>query len=131
MNVTSTVNDDDDENEFQQYLRGVVGSDEPRQNISINNIEQKLFNLAFEPRLHSMENVLEYYEKKKNEEPELHNVAQIVLAVPTAQVSVERSFSALGIILSASRTQLSSKSIDDILTVRQNAEYLKKIDPNL
>jgi len=59
--------------------------------------------------------------------PLFYEVSLIVLAVPTAQVSVERSFSGFKFVkLSPQRCQLNSKLIDDIVLIRLKSRRLKK-----
>lgn len=66
------------------------------------------------------ENALKYWEESKYKYPNLYNLSQIVLAIPCAQVSVERSFSALRIIMSDLRTNLSASTLNKLLFVKLN-----------
>lgn len=68
-------------------------------------------------------NVLKYWEKMKSSEPYLYKLAQIVMAVPASQVSVERCFSALKFILSDHRYNLSDESVKNVLLVRLNHTF--------
>lgn len=88
------------------------------------NIENRIENLCFE-RLNADEKILGYWKLKKISEPELYELANIVLAVPATQVSVERAFSGVGLVLTARRTQLSEKSLADILLVKLNSEIFE------
>lgn len=122
---TVDLNVTDESDPFEKYLSELVGSNNSTFTNAGHTIDQKLINLAYGGHLKSSTNVLQYYEHKKFEDTDIYELSQVVLAVPTAQVSVERAFSALGTILSATRTKLSSKSLEDILIVRQNSEYLE------
>ena len=75
---------------------------------------------ADQPRLDSKQNILEFWNKEKNNSPELYSLAQIALAVPPTQVSVERLFSSLKYVLSPLRYNLSDDIVNDILILRTN-----------
>ena len=55
--------------------------------------------------------------------PLLYEASQVVFAVPATQVSVERAFSALKLILQPQRVHLNSKSLQNILFVRFNENF--------
>lgn len=64
--------------------------------------------------------VLGYWDKQKFLKPELYQLANILYSIPPTQSSVERAFSALALILTPLRTQLSAKVLSEILLVRLN-----------
>lgn len=66
------------------------------------------------------EDILRYWEVKKNSMPQLYRLAAIVLAAPATQVSVERLFSGLAYIFNSLRCNLTSHILDDIMVVRCN-----------
>lgn len=84
------------------------------------NIDRSIDNLCFE-RLNADEDILEFWKSKKISDPELYGLSNVILSVPATQVSVERAFSGVGLILTARRTQLSEKTLSDILMVKLNA----------
>ncbi len=59
-------------------------------------------------------------EKCKRTPPQFFQLSEVILAVPATQVSVERGFSSLKLILSPLRTNLDPKLSEDILLVRCN-----------
>lgn len=69
------------------------------------------------------EDVLVYWQNNKDNYPELYKLAEIVLAVPGTQVSVERLFSMLKFILNSLRNRLSSDIINDILFLKANFRH--------
>jgi len=71
--------------------------------------------------------VLQFWESKKMVWPELYELAQIVLAIPATQVSVERLFSALRFILRPQRFNLSSSNVDDITFLNANADLVQEV----
>lgn len=78
------------------------------------------------PRISKGNNILEFWEQKKLEIPLLYEAAQVVLAVPATQVSVERAFSALKFVLSPQRVHLTEQSLRNILFVRLNENFFEK-----
>lgn len=101
----------------------------------LNNIENQQKNSNSNPRTtayteivnyspermrdHSI-NIIKYWNLQSENYPNLHALAKIVHAVPATQVSVERSFSALKLILSDERNRLSSENLENILMMRLN-----------
>lgn len=66
-------------------------------------------------------NLIEYWQEKKYSYPYLRKLALIVHAVPATQVSVERAFSALKIILSDLRCNLSERTLRSLMFVKLNS----------
>lgn len=82
------------------------------------NVEQK--------RLNRKINILQFWDEKKQSQPELYKLAMIVLAVPATQVSVERLFSGLKFILSPLRTNIGEEILENQLLVRANRIFCHK-----
>lgn len=61
-----------------------------------------------------------YWEDKKFTYPRLYRLAKIVHSVPATQVSVERAFSALKLVLTDLRSNLSADSIKKIMFLKLN-----------
>ena len=59
----------------------------------------------------------------------IYDVAQIGLAFPALQVSVERAFSALKYMLQPQRANMSEEILSDILTIRFHENFFKKQIP--
>lgn len=90
------------------------------------SIRQKLTVLA-NVKMASLEtNVLQYWRNNNNND--MKKLAQIALAVPATQVSVERAFSALSLILTKLRSKLSNKTINNILITKLNYSVLDNIE---
>lgn len=88
------------------------------------NIKQKL-NFLCDRQMEPFEsNILDYWKKQKHD-TELVKLAQVALAVPATQVSVERAFSALATILTKLRSKLSSTTLNCILLVKLNFDLIK------
>lgn len=83
---------------------------------SLSNLKERLEALSMGERLyHVHENVLNFWTVKKLSDEDLGALAEIALAVPATQSSVERAFSGLHSVLSPQRTKLSDQHLDDIL----------------
>lgn len=96
------------------------------ENLTVDLME-KLENLSILPRLRLEEGcsiIQHWFEQTKNDQ-DLWNVISVVLAAPATQVSVERAFSALAIILSKLRSRLSEETLQNILIVKLNIELCK------
>lgn len=71
-------------------------------------------------RLDVEEDLLKYWESKKYQHPWLYKLARFVHGVPATQVSVERSFSALRLILSDLRYNISDEHLEKLMFVKLN-----------
>lgn len=97
-------------------------------NLDRNTLSNKLINLRtelneFNPgRVACNANILQFWINQKNRFPELAEVATVVLAVPATQVSVERNFSILKLILSEKRTNLKEENLECILMCKLNMQ---------
>lgn len=84
--------------------------------------------LSFRQRLRNLRNcdhykdikVLRYWDTQSHRDLEMAAVAEVVLALPISQVSVERAFSHLPLILTDRRSRLGDKTLDNNLTVKLN-----------
>lgn len=68
-------------------------------------------------------NLVEYWERKKYFFPYLKEIFDVVHAVPATQVSVERSFSALRLVLSDLRCNLSDTTLEVIMFLKLNKNF--------
>ncbi|XP_062556377.1 uncharacterized protein LOC134221205 [Armigeres subalbatus] len=121
-------------NDIDNYLTEMFGGSSSYMDISqdpSSKIRQQLKMLEVEPRkLHDYD-TWSHWLLKKSTHPELTIVALAILATPSNQVSVERAFSALGLVLSDLRTGLADETLEDILLLKLNADLFKKIFPSL
>lgn len=91
------------------------------------NIRQKLDALAYGQKLPFATNILDYWKNLSTKEKDLFKLAEVILAVPSSQVSVERAFSALSTIVTKQRTRLSSATINNLLIVKLNNNIIEKV----
>lgn len=140
MDVDSNVDcpgiphDDDDNEDDVMYERRlkekdeilrVIRSDDPIPNVLKFEQELNIFEEKYgQCRVDSRISILSFWESIKSTFPFLFNVASIVLAAPGTQVSVERLFSQLKLILSDLRERLGSENAENVLLVRSNFEHL-------
>lgn len=71
--------------------------------------------------------VLDFWEKKKEDSPELYKLAMIVHAVPATQASVERTFSTLTFVFSKLRGRLSAKLLENIMLIKLNKDLFDAV----
>lgn len=75
--------------------------------------------------------VWQYWVNRKNTHPELYAVAMVVLATPATQVTVERAFSALALVLTSHRSTIGEETLENILSIKLNKDLYEKLLPNL
>ncbi|KAL1488750.1 hypothetical protein ABEB36_014549 [Hypothenemus hampei] len=117
-------------NETNKYRKLELQMQMRSMNAQINqnskrSMRQKLNVLCDENQLPMDSNVIEYWKKLKRSDKDLWNLLQVVLAVPSTQVSVERSFSALSTVLTKLRTKLSKRNLSNILLTKLNFDLLE------
>lgn len=88
---------------------------------------QQLKALEVEPRQSHAYDVWHHWVNRKTTHPELYAVAMVVLAVPSNQVSVERSFSALPLVLTDLRSGISEENLENILIIKLNKDLFDAV----
>ncbi|XP_049302982.1 uncharacterized protein LOC115065771 [Bactrocera dorsalis] len=83
------------------------------------------------PYMKSSTNVLNFWKERKSSDPELYALSKIVFAIPPTQVTIERAFSSLKLVLSDNRNRLSHHTLENILLVRLNSTHLDSAIENL
>lgn len=91
-----------------------------------SSFTQQLKALEAEPRQDHTYDVFKHWLKRRETHPELFEVAMVVLATPSNQVSVERAFSALALILTSHRVGLGQDALEDILIIKLNRDIFEK-----
>lgn len=116
----------DDEND--QMITELFGG--TRMDMSISNdsnFNQQLKSMEVEPRKNFNFDVWKFWVDRKTTHPELSAVAAVVLATPSNQVSVERAFSALALVLTNARSTLGEETMSNILMIKLNKTIFEKI----
>nr|XP_044250883.1 uncharacterized protein LOC108069747 [Drosophila takahashii] len=91
--------------------------------VSTNDIYSKIKNLQLPP-MRSDANVLSFWKEKQNTDPELYALSNVCFAVPPTQVTIERAFSTLKLVLTDNRNRLSEETLENILLVKLNPNFL-------
>lgn len=89
-------------------------------------MDRKIESLCHVQRESADSDVLNYWERRIAEK-ELYALSQIVLAVPSTQVSVDRAFSGLPLVLTERKINVSKETLNKILIVKLNSELLNDI----
>lgn len=117
--------------DVDNYLCHLFGSSTTPNDPAANNFQKQL--KACETELHQTHtyNVWNHWVARKFSHPELYSVAMVILAIPSTQVTVERAFSALAIVLSDLRTGLGEDTLANILLIKLNADIAENVLPDL
>lgn len=117
---------------FENYLTGLfAGSSHERSPTKKSNFHKQLKALEAESREKHDFDVWQHWVDRQHSHPELYAVAMVVFATPSSQVSVERAFSALPLVLTHLRTRLSEEILTNILMIKLNSELFSDILPQL
>lgn len=73
-------------------------------------------------------NVIKYFQKVQKTDAEMASVAAVILGLPVTQVSVERAFSYLPLVITPRRDSLKSSTVDDIIVIKLNEFKNKQLD---
>uniref|UniRef100_A0A8D8BJR3 (northern house mosquito) hypothetical protein n=1 Tax=Culex pipiens TaxID=7175 RepID=A0A8D8BJR3_CULPI len=91
-------------------------------NVDLKGRLLKLLN--YPKRLASGTDILKFWEAQKEADPEMYELAMIALSVPVTQVSVERCFSAVKLLLEQHRLQMSAERLNDLMILRCNRDLI-------
>lgn len=123
-------------NEFNGFLSSIYG--ESNTNVTNENINEQTTTANIDTMLRefigttdSLDNltIFDYWQQKMHTKPEMYELASIVHSVPPTQTTVERAFSAMALILSPLRTNLSDKNLENVLLLRLNRDLFQDICP--
>lgn len=119
-----------DTDELEEYLTGIYlnQAESEHANNSATTSERSTVHINEELRnfIGKNENmntsVFDYWSKNMHTKPVLYKLASVVHAVPPTQTTIERAFSAMALILTHLRTNLSDNNLENILMIRLNRE---------
>ncbi|XP_036323039.1 uncharacterized protein LOC118736966 [Rhagoletis pomonella] len=94
------------------------------------DVHTKIKNLQL-PILRSDSNVLIFWKEKQFTDPEMYALSNVCFAIPPTQVTIERAFSMLKLILTDSRNRLSEETLENILLVKLNPNFLEAAIDNV
>nr|XP_018915899.1 PREDICTED: uncharacterized protein LOC109043220 [Bemisia tabaci]XP_018915900.1 PREDICTED: uncharacterized protein LOC109043220 [Bemisia tabaci] len=124
---------DEEEDEFRAMLiekereRTIRPSPKKRGKVALD-MELDLYDFRSRIKMvHRKTNILEWWQTEGYRKwPRLLAIANIVLAVPATQVSVERLFSGLKYIFSKSRSNIGSELLEAITVIRSNSKFMER-----
>lgn len=119
------VNNTTNESDFERYLDSLESNESLRPNLPIlEDVITKFIQFDVESKAKKRDvlssHPMDYWEANKAKKPELYEIAKIVFAVASTEVSVERNFSALTFILNKYRCSLTDEMLEEILFIRLN-----------
>ncbi|EDS28041.1 predicted protein [Culex quinquefasciatus] len=123
--TTSTSDPSIADDGFEAMLRqecAVAAVSTEEGNVDFKGRLLKLLN--YPKRLASGTDILKFWEAQKEADPEMYELAMIALSVPVTQVSVERCFSAVKLLLEQHRLQMSAERLDDLMILRCNRDLI-------
>lgn len=134
VNQTNNNTDTEEESSFDEIQAELMNippiqtssSCSNHQNTRTLSIEQQLREF-FELPSHNIESITNFWEENKEKMPDLYKISNVIFGIPPTQVTVERAFSALALILSHLRTRLSDTNLENILLIRLNFSVFKEI----
>lgn len=79
--------------------------------------------------------ILHYWKQRKVSNPHMYLIAMALLSIPSTQVTVERLFSQLKLVMTDARTRLGDQRIKDIMLLKMNKslwpEVIKVLEAEL
>ncbi|XP_070073345.1 uncharacterized protein [Drosophila takahashii] len=108
---------------LDEFLNGIEAASGEEEEFNQNEVVQKGFAEieSYFPKPISLDtDIMKFWEENKLRYPILYQLATVVHAVPATQVSVERSFSALKMMLTDNRCNIKSSSLAMLLFVKLN-----------
>lgn len=111
-------------NEPLQRVQKLLSVCRQSKSSEVNDIEKKIRRVPLDESLALDCNVIEWWEKQRNKDKDLAELALTVLQLPCTQVSVERAFNGLGQILSKFRTTLGTLPLQQILFLKSNDDIV-------
>ena len=88
-------------------------------------LTQDLHGLCTRPRQLIDSDVLQYWVLQEMKEPLLYELSKVALCATPTSVPVERAFSGLVHELTASRSNMSGETVDNLMIIRLNRELLE------
>lgn len=108
-----------------------------RSNPDYSTSNARMYDILYEfdnqiGRIPATQNVLQFWQEKKTEHPEIYLLSTTINAVPPTQSTTERSFSTLSFVYDDRRTRLSLVLLEQILIIKLNKDLALEIfDENL
>lgn len=130
--VDINIPDDSSADELEAFLNDMYGSEEASNNNSRSterapiDITTILKNFIGEKETLNT-SIFDYWKKNMYAKPDLYTLAAVIHAVPPTQTTIERAFSAMALVLTHLRSNLSDKNLENILLVRLNRDIFEEM----
>ncbi|XP_065093091.1 uncharacterized protein LOC135713785 [Ochlerotatus camptorhynchus] len=90
------------------------------------DLKVKLLDLAnSKTRLPSSTDILKYWEARRYDDEQIYDLAMIALSASATEVSVERCFSGIKLLLEQHRLRMSPSMLNDLMIIRFNKDLLE------
>lgn len=107
--------------EFDKYLHELIRKTASNTLNWTDNYHETLFiNYDNCTRMNHNLSVLEFWDSKKLQSPELYNFANVIFGIPATQATVMKGFSALHFIRMNSKEDLTKATLNDMLLIKFN-----------
>lgn len=129
-NLNDDVKNDTDDGELDQFIEFEFSKKAlktPRRPITDEQLLQKIKRLGLQNKIKIGSNIFGYYQLLKDHrqiDNNLFNAVMVVLSAPATQVTVERAFSALALVLNNHRCNLHTSTVNDILSICLNRDLI-------
>lgn len=124
------THDDVYEEELEDLLGGYQsGLQQQQTSNQLTTLRQKVASFLAGERLPAKQklNPLQYWFNKRDEEPVIYKVSQVVYGAAFSQVKVERDFSGFALVLTHLRTLLADETLNAILVSKNNLDLLERV----
>lgn len=137
FNETESPTDDvidEDEDDLDQFIELETSRHATKttgKSIEDKHLLERIRDLGQQDKIKMKSNIFGYYEQQKKIrkiDSILFDAVMVILAAPATQVSVERAFSALALVMDDIRCKLSGTTIDNILRIALNRELINEIN---
>jgi hypothetical protein len=101
-----------------------LGSSNPENILTDPILIEKVLKLTQHQRQPIETDPFLFYERYRESDPLIYELAKVVFSAPCDQVSVERSFNGLKLLISPARSNLSKDMMENILIINLNRDLL-------
>ncbi len=116
------------QSDFQKFMPREFGGREQQKSVEEAVLVHKLNKLCDRTELSFDQDVFKYFDKMKDIDKDVHELAVTALSAPCTQASVERAFSALALFLSNKRMKIDEQVLDDLMVINLNKELYPYLD---
>lgn len=125
---------DEDEEELDQFITMETSRVATKTKVKLRDdkkLMERIRELGTQEKIKLKSNIFGYYEQRKKQrkiDSALFETVMTILSAPATQVSVERAFSALALLLEDIRCNLASTTINNVLCISLNRELVNYVN---